>query len=120
MRFRARLEREIKFLRGLFRTLRRVRTIAPASPQLICDDIEAAVDQWRERPAILFEGRTLSYGEMDAIANRYAHWAKEHGLRRGQAAAVFLPNRIEYLPIWFGLTKVGVVAALINNNLTGP
>ena len=119
MRLRARLMREFKYLRGLLRTLGRVRSIAPGSPQLICDDIEAAVDRWRERPAILFEGRAISYGEMDAIANRYAHWAKEHGLRHGQAVAVFLPNRIDYLPIWYGLTKVGVAAALINNNLTG-
>ncbi len=30
-----------------------------------------------------------------------------------------MPNRIEYLPIWYGLSKVGVVTALINNQLTG-
>ena len=30
-----------------------------------------------------------------------------------------MPNRLEYLPIWFGLSKVGVVAALINNQLSG-
>ena len=119
MRWRARLEREIKFLKGLLRTLGRVRTIAADSRNLVCDDIEAAVDTWRERRAITFEGRTITYGEMDAIANRYAHWAKGQGLRRGQTAALFLPNRIEYLPIWYGLSKIGVTTALINNNLVG-
>ena len=119
MRLRARIEREIKFLRGLFRTLGAVRSIAPDSANLICDDLEAAVDQWRTQRAITFEGRTITYGEMDAIANRYAHWARTQGLRRGQSVAIFLPNRIDYLPIWYGLSKVGVISALINNNLSG-
>ena len=119
MKFQARVQREVRFLRGLLRTLRRVRSIAADSPNLICDDIEAAVDAWRDRPAITCDQRTITYGEMDAIANRYAHWAKEHGLRRGQTVALFLPNRIDYLSIWYGLTKIGVAAALINNNLTG-
>ena len=119
MKLSARVQREFRFLRSLLRTLKRVRSIAAESPNLICDDLEAAVDTWRNRPAISFEERTITYGEMDAIANRYAHWAHEHGLRRGQTVALFLPNRIDYLSIWYGLSKVGVATALINSNLTG-
>jgi len=115
----ARLKRDWRFLRGLFRTLGRVRSIAPDSPNLICDDLEAAVDAWRERRAITFEGRTVSYGELDAIANRYAHWAQEHGVHKGDVVALFVPNRLDYLAIWCGLSKVGVATALINNNLAG-
>jgi len=33
--------------------------------------------------------------------------------------ALFMPNRLEYIAIWYGLSKVGVATALINNNLTG-
>ena len=119
MKLKARVQREVRFLRGLMRTLQRVRSIAADSPNLMCDDLEAAVDQWRERPAITCAERTITYGELDAIANRYAHWAQEHGLRRGQTVALFLPNRIDYLSIWYGLSKIGVATALINNNLTG-
>ncbi|WGM38447.1 long-chain-acyl-CoA synthetase [Caulobacter sp. NIBR1757] len=119
MKLRARLARDWKFFQGLRRTLKWVKSIAPDSNNLICDDLERAVDEHRDRPAITFEGRTVTYGEMDAIANRYAHWAKGQGITRGQTVALFLPNRLEYLPIWFGLTKVGIATALINNNLTG-
>ncbi|HEX3407791.1 MAG TPA: AMP-binding protein, partial [Caulobacteraceae bacterium] len=118
--FGARLEREWRYLGGLVRTLMRVRSIAPHSPDLATDDLEAAVDRWRNRPALSFEGRTLDYGEMDGLANRYAHWADSAGLRRGDVVALLMPNRIEYLPIWYGLSKVGVVTALINNQLSGP
>jgi fatty-acyl-CoA synthase len=114
-----RLERDWIFLTGLVRTLNRVRSIAPDSPHLATDDLEAAVDRWRDRRALTFEGRTLTYGEMDAVANRYAHWGENAGLRRGDVVALLMPNRLDYLPIWFGLSKIGVAVALINNQLTG-
>src|SRR6201991_1874613 len=120
MRFQARLKRDLKFWQGLQRTLKRVKSIARDSDNLICDDLQAAVEQHRARPAMTFEGRTLTYGELDAMANRYAHWAKGLNLRRGQTVALFMPNRMEYFPIWYGLSKVGVVTALINNQLSGP
>jgi fatty-acyl-CoA synthase len=119
MLFTARLEREWTFLSGLMRTLGRVRGISGASDNLVTDDLEAAVDRWRANAALSFEGRSLSYGEMDALANRYAHWTEYAGIRRGEVVALLMPNRLEYLPIWYGLSKVGVVTALINNQLTG-
>ncbi|MFZ4605723.1 MAG: long-chain-acyl-CoA synthetase [Caulobacter sp.] len=119
MKLKARIARELRFFKGLSRTLKWVKPIAPDSRELICDDLEAAVDAHRDSPAITFEGKTLTYGEMDALANRYAHWAKEQGITRGQTVALFMPNRAEYLPIWYGLTKVGVATGLINTNLTG-
>jgi fatty-acyl-CoA synthase len=119
MRLRARLKRDWRFLRGLNRTLARVKTIAKDSDELICDDLQAAVEKWRDRRALSFEGRTLTYGELDAMANRYAHWAKGLNLRRGQTVALFMPNRLEYFAVWYGLSKVGVVTALINNQLAG-
>jgi fatty-acyl-CoA synthase len=120
MRLQARLKREWRFLKGLTRTLKRVKSIAPDSANLICDDLEAAVDRWSASPAITFEGKTVTYAELDAIANRYAHWAKGLGITRGQTVALFMPNRLEYMAIWYGLSKVGVATALINNQLTGP
>ncbi len=119
MRFEARLKRDWRFMRNLNRTLGRVKTIARDSDNLICDDLQAAVEKFRTRPAMTFEGRNVTYGELDAIANRYAHWAKGLNLRRGAVVALFMPNRLEYFPIWYGLSKVGVVTALINNQLAG-
>jgi fatty-acyl-CoA synthase len=115
----ARLKREWRFLGGLVRTLRRVSSIAPGSANLATDDLEAAVDRWRERTAISFEGKSLTYGELDVLANRFAHWAEGANIRRGEVVALVMPNRLEYLPIWYGLSKIGVATALINNQLVG-
>ncbi|MBS0362852.1 MAG: long-chain-acyl-CoA synthetase [Proteobacteria bacterium] len=119
MPLKARLQREWRFLRGLNRTLKRVKTIASDSPNLVCDDLQAAVDEFRDRTAMTFEGRTVTYAELDAIANRFAHWGKGQNLRRGQTVALFMPNRLEYFAVWYGLSKIGVVTALINNQLSG-
>lgn len=113
------LRREWRFLRGFLGTALRVRGVEQDSPDLACDDLEAAVDRHGLREAIAFEGAALSYAELDALANRAAHWATAQGLVRGDAVALLLPNRLQYVALWFGLMKVGVIAALINNNLTG-
>jgi fatty-acyl-CoA synthase len=119
MPLKAKLQREWRFLTGLNRTLGRVKSIAPDSETLICDDMQAAVEKWRDSTALTFEGRTVTYGELDAIANRFAHWGKGLNLRRGQTVALFMPNRLEYFCVWYGLSKIGVVTALINNQLAG-
>jgi fatty-acyl-CoA synthase len=119
MRLQDRLKRDWRFWRGLSRTLKRVRSISPDSENLLCDDLQEAVEAWRDRRALTFDGKTLTYAEMDALANRYANWARSQNLKRGQTVALFMPNRMEYFPIWYGLTKMGVVTALINNQLVG-
>src|SRR3954447_23612762 len=50
MRFSARLQRDGRFMRGLNRTLKRVKSIARESDNLICDDLQEAVEQHRNRP----------------------------------------------------------------------
>ncbi|MEJ0064895.1 MAG: AMP-binding protein [Caulobacteraceae bacterium] len=57
------------------------------------------------------KARSLTYAELDALANRYAHWSESIGIRRGEVVALLMPNRLEYLPIWYGLSKVGVATA---------
>ena len=116
----ARAKREFRFLRGAYRTLGRLKGIEPDSPWLICDDIEQAVDKHPQRTAITFEGKSLSYAQFDAMANRFAHWATGRGIKKGETVALFMPNRMEYIPVWYGLSKVGVATALINSNQTGP
>jgi fatty-acyl-CoA synthase len=115
----ARAAIDLKFLSGMYRTLRRVRPIKRDSPRLTCDDLEAAVDRYAARTAIEFEGQSLTYAELDALANRYAHWALTCGLKRGDTVALVAQNCTDYVAVWYGLSKVGVITALVNHQLTG-
>ncbi len=119
MQWWKRLEREIVFVFRLLRTLLRISPVNRRPTFLACDAFEAAVDRHRDALALRFEGRDYTFAQIDAIANAAAAWAEGVGLKRGDKAAIFLPNRAEYVPIWMGLTKIGVAGALINTNLTG-
>jgi fatty-acyl-CoA synthase len=119
MPFFSSLVRDVRFAKRLSKIFARISDLGPESKTLVCDDLEKIIDQYPNKTAISFESHSLTYLQMETLANRYAHWAKARGLKPGDTVAVFLPNRLDYLPLWFGLSKVGVVSALINNALVG-
>ena len=97
MGFVANIRRDVRFARGLFRLLKRIKPIELDSDVLLCDDFEEAVDKFADNIAIDDGQRTLTYRDLDAMANRFAHWAKNRGLRRSDTIALMMTNRIEYL-----------------------
>ncbi len=115
----ANIRRDLTFAAGLRRLLKRIKPIALDSNVLVCDDFEEAVDRFGEAIAIEDETRSLTYRDLDAMANRYAHWARSRNLRRTDVVGLVMTNRVEYLAAWLGFSKVGIASALINTNLTG-
>ncbi len=117
---------------GIFQTIKREATtmrvllgmkkwtgeISPESEQLVADDFEDVVDKYPNNVAWRFEGNLTTYAEMDALANKFANWGLSLGLQAGDAVALFMENRPEYVSAWYGLAKIGVVVGLINHNLT--
>ena len=81
--------------------------------------LESTVDKFPDRTAVIFEGKKLSWRELNEMANRYTGAFSGLGLKRGDAVSVFMENRIEFLATIIALNKLGVAAALINTNLTG-
>ena len=114
------LGREFRFIKRALSLLQRIAPVRSSSKSLVCDDFESVVDRYPHNIAIIFEGKSLTYTELDQMANRYAHWARGQKLKAGDTVAVFLPNRLEYIAIWLGLSKLGIVSALINSSLSGP
>src|SRR5439155_656956 len=82
----------------------------------VIDELAAHLD---EAPALLSDRESLTYRALTERANRYGGWALEHGIGTGDAVALFMPNRPEYLAIWLGVTRVGGVVAPLNTNLAG-
>src|SRR5262249_23020920 len=62
----------------------------------------------------------FTYRALWERSNRYARWALEQGLGKGEAVCLLMPNRPEYMAIWLGITHVGGVVALLNTHLRGP
>jgi fatty-acyl-CoA synthase len=113
------LKREYIYIRCLARTMYRMRRVKPDSPRTIVDIVEEFAAKKPANVAIFYQDRTVSYRELDESANRTARWAQAQGIARGDAVALLMENRPEYLMTWLGLLKLGAVAALINTNLKG-
>lgn len=81
--------------------------------------VEANAVRIPNHSAIVCEGTDVSWTELNALANRYAHSLKAEGLKRGDVVSVFMENRIEFMTVLIALNKLGITAGLINTNLTG-
>ncbi len=87
--------------------------------RLLADVVHDWADRQPDRTALLSDRETLSYGALSRRINQYARWALANGIGKGDAVALLMPNRPEYLAIWLGITKAGGVVALLNTQLTG-
>jgi fatty-acyl-CoA synthase len=113
------IRREYIYISSGGRTLFRLRNVKPDSPFTVVDLVERCARRRPAAPAIFFEDRTISYRQLDEAANRYARWARQVGLERGDVVGLLMDNRPEYLMAWLGLLKAGLVVALLNTNLRG-
>lgn len=111
------LKREIAYLRDVVRVLRYVKGVDPKSANLVTDDIEQSCDKYSGNLAFMEDDRRRTYAQFDAYANQVAHWALANGCVRGDTVGIFVRNRLEYVALWYGLSKVGVIPALINFQL---
>jgi acyl-CoA synthetase (AMP-forming)/AMP-acid ligase II len=72
-----------------------------------------------DRTAILFEDERYTWADFDARANAYARFFARQGVGPGDAVALFMDNRPEYLFALMGLSKLRAVAACLNTHVTG-
>ena len=81
--------------------------------------VEETAAKFGNRTMLLFEGRQVTWGEFNALANQYAHALKARGIGHGDIVSLMMENRIEFLASLIGIAKLGAVASLINTNLRG-
>ena len=87
--------------------------------RLFADVVEDWAMRQPERPALVSDGESLTYGALAARINQYARWARHQGIGPGQTVCLIMPNRPDYLACWLGISRMGGVVALINTKLIG-
>ena len=82
------------------------------------------IDDWAQRQpgrvALVTDETSLDYEALSKRINRYARWARSLGVAKGDTVALIMPNGIDYLAAWLGISRVGGVVALLNTKLVGP
>lgn len=90
------------------------RRESPTLPVLL----ESLAERHGAAPALTDRTTAFSYRELADAANRQARWARERALAPGDVVCLLMHNCPDYLAIWLGLTRAGVVVALLNTNLS--
>jgi long-chain acyl-CoA synthetase len=67
-----------------------------------------------DAPAIDFEGRTISFGELDERSNRVANALAALGVGPGDRVAFLDKNGPEYFEVLFGVAKLNAVTVAVN------
>src|SRR5216683_2421014 len=84
-------------------------------PELLAGRVDTSADK-----AFLFaeaDGRQFTYAEFDSAVNRAAIMLTKHGIRKGDAISLLLPNSAEYVVAYFACWRLGAVAGPINSLL---
>jgi len=67
-----------------------------------------------EVPALEWQGRTYTFGELEARSNRAAHALLARGFTKGDRLGVYLANCVELIDLFLACVKLGVIFVPIN------
>lgn len=85
---------------------------------VIGDILTRAAEMYGDRVALVDGSKTLTYRELNAHANALARGMLKRGLVRGDALALHMANRWEFLVTFFGCAKIGVIVLPVNTALS--
>ena len=71
--------------------------------------LERAAQQYPERVAIRFYGRSVTYRELDELANRFANALVALGVAAGDRVALLMPNCPQMVLAYYGGLRAGAV-----------
>lgn len=84
-----------------------------AYPRLI-DMLDECLKKYRDLPAFIFMGKTLTFGELDALSNEFGAYLHSRGLEPGDRIALMMPNMLQYPIALFGALRAGLI--VVNTN----
>ena len=71
--------------------------------------LSEAAQRYPRRTAIRFFGRSTSYAQLDALANRFANALIALGVRKGERVALLMPNCPQMVLAYYGGLRAGAV-----------
>ncbi|ROS01898.1 fatty-acyl-CoA synthase [Sinobacterium caligoides] len=91
----------------------------PRQDYTVADRLEQQAETYHQHAFLLADDTVISYGELNARANRFAHVLRDLGVVRGDVCALMMDNRADFFAILFAFAKLGVTSALLNIHARG-
>jgi acyl-CoA synthetase (AMP-forming)/AMP-acid ligase II len=80
----------------------------------IADLFEHAVDVAPDNPAVKFGDRVVTYAELEADANRLAHYLQSQGVKAGDHVAIYAKNSVEHVVATLAVVKIRATTINVN------
>lgn len=81
--------------------------------------LEDRVNLTPNKEYLIYHNEAITYESFNKNVNRSANLFSGLGIKKGDKVGIMLPNRPEFLYVWFGLAKIGGVMVPINTALKG-
>ncbi len=92
----------------------------PDTPRSLGTSFLAAAQQHAQKPALFFEGQSISYGDLARQSEGFALALRLYGIQPGERVALLLPNFPHFLPAYFGTLRAGAIALPMNPTYRPP
>ncbi len=79
------------------------------SPAPLYSLLTQAASKYPDRTSLGYQGRNLSYAELDDLSSRFASALVGLGLKKGERVGLFMPNIPQFPISYFGVLKAGGV-----------
>ena len=89
-------------------------SLAPYPERTLIDYLAQNARKHGDDPGLIFEGKRLSWGELERLSNAFAAALRELGVGAGDRVALILPNCPQFVIAEFGVWKVGAIVAPLN------
>ncbi len=89
-------------------------TIDPERYPSLVALMEESFQKYRERPAYLLMGKSISFGDIDRLSDQLAAHLQARGIAKGDRVAIMLPNVLQYPIAVAGVLRAGAIVVNVN------
>lgn len=89
-------------------------SLQPYPDRTLLDYVTEGMQQRPDHPALLFKGRSVSYGQLEGWSDAFAAALASLGVRKGDRVALLLPNSPQFVIAELGAWKAGAIVSPLN------
>jgi len=88
--------------------------IDPSGIPTLAHLFEESFARYRDRNALVFMDRLMSYAELDRLSQAFGGWLQAQGLAHGARVAIMMPNLPQYPVVLAGVLRAGCTVVNVN------
>jgi len=86
----------------------------------VVDTFNEVTDKWKDKTAVVFYGRKVSYKELRDQVDRFAAALHDLGIKKGDKIALLLLNSPQFIIAYYGALKAGATLTAISPVYVSP